>query len=479
MASPLTQLSDDQLVALMQEHGTLVALSRHLGIGDNQIHHHIRRVERERPEANLKRRLAGARRLSAAKSVDTSRHDWPADDVLAETIRNAPTIAAAAMSLGVEESSLRARCRSRKLDVKALRAQEKITVKGSRVTIEASELRSAAEMCKRRGIKISDYRIERIKVNEWGRDPSTDEPYAQLTATLVEKPNLEWIFPAVVPDPVRPKPKLRKATETKPQLVVLVGDHQAPYHSEGAHQAFLRFCEQVKPDRGVHVGDLIDLPSISRHADSAVYNASVQDCINEGHRILREIVLASPKTTWEYLVGNHDQRVRTELLNRAERMFGIRPADIPGAEKEHDALSLRRLLRLDDLHVTLVDNQAGFAHNEVRLTPSFAVRHGWLTGQNPVKRSMEVLNSSVAVGHTHAKRSHWRTLYDHEGTPTVHQGVELGTMSQTGSGIGFSVRPDWQPGWCTVAVWPDGQTQICHANYNEAKGEVLWRGQRF
>ena len=469
--------SADELVKLVEQLGTVQAVGESLGMEDSKLQRLIRKYERE--GVDLRARLRVARGASAAPKADASRLPWPADSELARLVRTAPSLQSAAQSLGVKETSLRNRCNSRGIDMKALRASERTVISGDSAVLNANELKDAEELMRERGFSVDEWRVDRAVVNEWGLSAETGEPYKQLKLNLVRKIDLGWVFPAADPKPVRPKPKVRKATSTRPQTVVLIGDHQAPYNSEPAHQAFLRWVEDVKPDRGVHVGDLIDLPTVSRHADSAVYNASVQDCLNAGYRILSDMVLASPQTSWQYMLGNHDQRLRSELLNRAERMFGIRPADIPGQPQSEDALSLRRLLRLDDLRIELVNNEAGYQHNEVRLTDTFAVRHGWLTGQNPSKRSMEVLNASVAVGHTHAKRSHWRTTYDHEGIPTVHSGTELGTMSQTGSGIGFTVRPDWQPGWATVQVWPDGLTQVDHAVYHEREDCVLWRNQRW
>jgi hypothetical protein len=244
--------------------------------------------------------------------------------------------------------------------------------------------------------------------------------------------------------------------------------------------AFLRFCEHVKPDCGVHLGDLVDFSNISRFGDSGDqrFNATAQDCINSGYQILSEIVNASPKTKWWFMLGNHDERIRNESLTRAERLWGIRPADIPGSDREDDALSIRRLLRLDELGITCIDEPGGYKHNRLRIGEDFEIRHGMFTGAQPAKKTMDSLQASVAVGHTHAKSTVFKALFDREGVSSIVQGAEIGHMAQNNLGYNHG-RSDWHPGWATVTLFPDGQTNLEHVVYDEKRGKAVWRGQQF
>lgn len=466
--------SDDQLVALMEQHGSITAVGAVLGIGEGTLHSHIRKRMLE-GATDLRDRMNAARHLSTVKNARATAVPMPGKAGLEQLLREAPNLQAAADSLGCHRSTLVNACK--RLGIETRRASDETEVRGDTAVLDSSELKNAERLMEERGFLPDEWRVDRATVNEWTGADGSD--HRQLKVHLVRKPDLDWVFPAVIADPVCAKPRPRKATKTRPETWVLVGDHQAPLHSEPAHEAFVRFCEAVQPDYGVHVGDLVDFGSISRFRDSADtrFSAPAQECINAGHRILRDIVQASPKTTWHLMLGNHDERLRNELLSRAERVFGIRPADIPGADREDDALSLRRLLRLDDLHVNLIDDPAGYKHNRIRIGNNFEIRHGMFTGGNPAKKTMDTLQASIAVGHTHAKSTAFKSLFDQDGVCTVLQGAEIGVMSQ--NNLGYNVRSDWHPGWAVVTRFADDTTNIEHVVFDEHSGRAVWRDQQY
>lgn len=473
----------DEIVKLLEEHGTLVAVSAHLGVPNQTLHGHLRRLERD--DKTLGERVDSARRNPVGRIRKSTMHQWPERDELLELIRSAPSMKAAAESLGATAAGLRSHCERVGIDVPKERDGNRTVIRGESAELTASELASAEELMRERGFSTEEWRVKSAIVNEWGLNAESGQPFKQLKVSLERKPDLEWIFPASNA-PKRRIPRLKQPSKARSQRVCLVSDHQAPYYSHAAHNAFLRFLEQERFDRVIHAGDLVDFPSISRHRDSAVYNATAQECINSGYQVLKEIADAArsqnPDVVLDYISGNHDERIRTELLLRAERMFGLKPAEIPGAEQDDDLLSLKRLLRLDELGVTLHDNPAGYKHAEVEVSPRFVIRHGWLTGPNPAKKSMEIRGTGIAVGHTHAKRQMWVTKYV-DGKARTDVAVELGTMSQTETGIGFAVLPDWHPGWATVTVHHDGLVSVDHAVFHEeannGKGVALWRDNRY
>lgn len=459
----------------------MVAVSAQLGLPDQTLHSHVRKLMRE-GDPDLYDRIKEARKTNRAAGAAPSATliDWPDAAQLADQIRNAPTLSALADSLGASLAGLRSHAKRVGIDVKALREGDTTKIDGDRARLTASELKTAEELMAERGLSTDDWRVDRLKLNEWGENPSTGEPYKQMTVNLVRKPDLQMLFPAADAPKVKP-PKLRPASKTKPQLWALVSDHQAPLHDEGAHQSFLRWLSATKPDCGIHLGDLVDFSNVSRFGDSGDkrYNADVQTCINAGYRILSEIVQASPSTRWHFMLGNHDERLRREALTRSERLWGIRPADVPGADTEDDALSIRRLLRLDELGIICVDEPAGYQHNRVRIGDDFEVRHGMFTGQNVSKRTMDTLQASVAVGHTHAKSTAFRTFFDRDGVVRVAQGAEIGHMAQHTLGYDNG-RADWHPGWAAVTLFADtGLTNLEQIVYQPEKGVALWRATQY
>jgi lambda repressor-like predicted transcriptional regulator len=467
----------DELVALIEQFGTVVAVAQHLGVPDQTLHSAVRRMVLE-GDTTIKDRLRDAKLKSKARPESFKGSiDWPSIDVLKKMVIEAPSMRSVSQALGVSDGGLRNHLERHGVDAKALRSGNHTKLDGTTATLTASELKDAEELCLERGFSMDDWRIDRARVNEW--TGAGGEMHKQLRVDLVRKPDLKMIFPAS-DVPRRKAPKVRPASQSRPQLWVLVSDHQAPLHSEEAHTAFLGFCERVKPDCGVHLGDLVDFSNISRFGDSGDqrFNASAQDCINTGYRILSEIVEASSNTKWWFMLGNHDERIRNESLLRAERLWGIRPADIPGSSREDDALSIRRLLRLDELGITCIDEPGGYKHNRLRIGEDFEIRHGMFTGGQPAKKTMDSLQASVAVGHTHAKSHAFKALFDREGISTIVQGAEIGHMAQNNLGYNHG-RSDWHPGWATVTLFPDGTTNIEHCVFDEKRGKATWRGQQF
>jgi hypothetical protein len=359
--------------------------------------------------------------------------------------------------------------------------RDQVEVRGDVARIDAGSLADAEELMKSRGFDPAEWSVSAAKVNEW--DSPTGETLRQLTIHLRRREPIEWIFPAVEREPKNRARKV-KADRGEPEIHVVAGDFQAPYHDPDLLEVFLAFLREVRPTGGVLLGDLLDFPSISRHRDNPPYDASAQECLNSAFEILRRIVEASTfedgtATTWRKLIGNHDERLRNELLTRAERLFGIRPADVPGEAPHDDALSIRRLLHLDRLGIEFEAPVGGYADAQVELGDRLAVRHGWLTGDNTAGKTVDRLGVSVLVGHTHAKRDAWKVVYrDVKGErPIVLRGTEVGTMSRIRDGLGYAIRPGWTQGFATVALWPDGKFTIDHATFED--GSLLWRDRRF
>lgn len=343
------------------------------------------------------------------------------------------------------------------------------------------QLGDAEGMIKDRGLDPEDWILERVIVNEWEgfyknkANEAEKVTLRQFKLFLKKKLALILVSPAVhVPEVIRvPHGKTSAAPSS---LVVIVGDEQEPYSDPKLKALFVEWLDENKPEQGIHLGDLMDFPTISRHKDNPEWSASVQDCINAGYSTLRSYVDASTSTKWKLMVGNHDERIRNELLLRAERMYGIRPADINGQEQE-ESLSLKRLLHLDTLGIDFIDPQGEYAQASVKLSDYLQVRHGWLTGSNAAQASLQRLGHSIIVGHTHKQRVHYKTIYDIDGKRRILHAVEAGTMCNPHKGIGYAVDPDWQQGFATATIWPDGSFNIELATYSN--GVLKWRDQRY
>lgn len=355
--------------------------------------------------------------------------------------------------------------------------QAGVKIKGDQAVVVSEPSTDPSDidtMLRERGIKPEEWEVERIVVNEWntlvGRDMYGDPIIAmlkQLKVFLRRKIALSWVFPAVeVAKRHVPKAPRKKA---KHQLLVVLGDQQAPYYEPALHAALLRWLAEVKPDQGICCGDTADFPTVSKYRDKPRWSASVQECLNSAYQLLSDYRDASPDTRWSKLRGNHDYRLESELLLRAERMFGVKPAEVPGQEGDsRHALSLHRLLHLDALGIELVgDEEDGWEFAEIRPAPGLVVKH------RPPKQVTR-LHASVMAGDSHRQSVKFETGYK-DGQAQIHALVEVGTLARIREGLGYVLEPNWQQGFATCTIGPKGELGFDLAVWREDK--LVWRGE--
>lgn len=285
-------------------------------------------------------------------------------------------------------------------------------------------------------------------------------------------------------------PPKSKPDPTKSQLFVVVGDQQAPFHDKNLHQIFLNWLRENKPARGISLGDSVDFPDISRHPLDPENTATVNECLQSGYDIFRGYVDSSPNTRWTKLIGNHDERIRNILLAqpKTSALHGIKRPDTPESDGE-PVLDLRHVMRLDELGIDVIDPSGKYDLAQVQITPKLAVRHGWLARSGSgasALASMQQLGYSIIVGHTHRQAVVHHTKHEIDGNLRTLTGVEAGCMcrvSQTPDPVdgriwpNYLTAPDWQQGFCTVEVYPDGVFNIDTAKY--VNGTLIWRNQRY
>lgn len=395
------------------------------------------------------------------------------------------SLAAYARAIGVKPRALQKYCKREGI-VFTEAEQPTFTQHNDDATITGQKtpgnLETPEELMANHGLSPQDWEVKDIKINKWegmtGADRANEiVPMRQITIFLKRRAPLSLIVPAREPIPGYQFPKLEPASADGPVTWVFIGDEQAPYHDERLHYLSLCFLNDVRPDRGVKMGDLLDFPDISRHPDNPEWHVKAQECVDAGSVIIYERREASPDTVWDMLEGNHDTRVRSEQLLRAERMYGLRPGVLPGEEPEQPLLSLSRLLRLDQLGVNYHKPNGNYEHAQVVVNDKLAARHGWLTGKDGPKKSISRLDHSLVLGHTHRQSIYSETRYDITGVPYTVYAVETGCMCRVQGGLGYAVDPDWQNGFVTSTVWPDGEISFDLARYKD--GVLRWRDKQY
>lgn len=343
----------------------------------------------------------------------------------------------------------------------------------------ASTLTDPDTLLRERGLDPSEWEITHLKVNEWHAPDGT--PLKQLTVNLKKK--LQLVLPfAVEPPKYKAPPKtLLKSNSKDTELVVFVGDQQAPHHDLNLHRIFCDWLRKNKPSRGILMGDTVDFGDISRHAANPEWDASVQEGINAGYLLLRDYVQSSTNTAWTKLMGNHDERIRQQLLNYVRQLYGLRQADIPElGQSDPPVWCVSHLLRLDSLDIQFVAPNGGYNHAQVKLSDHLAARHGWIVRRGSgasALGTLEALGYSIVVGHTHRQSLVHKTTHDIDGTLATLAAAETGCMCRIQDGLGYTVAPDWQNGFATASIWPDGTFKLDLATY--VNDTLYWRDQRY
>lgn len=328
------------------------------------------------------------------------------------------------------------------------------------------------------GLNSDEWVITNVKARggHWG---NPDEPSSQLRLEVSVKPILPPPFnlPELAGWKPLPKPKPRKGKG--PRTTVVCGDQHAPHHDKTLHHLFCQFLEDEQPDH-IHVnGDLLDFADISRHRQMPTtgpggeypYTNSVNECLQAGFNVLHDYRRAAPNAEMTLLLGNHDFRLFHALVDNLKGLY-----DITAANEEIPALSLRNLLRLDELHVELIEKDWEKATRRVnrRLT----ALHGYSTAKNPGEKMLTELTGSTLQGHSHRISLNYRTSHDpDDGTETRLAG-ECGCMCEIADGLGYATAPNWAQGFMLVKSWPDDDFTVAPVVYLPGR-LLLPDGRRF
>jgi hypothetical protein len=145
-------------------------------------------------------------------------------------------------------------------------------------------------------------------------------------------------------------------------------------------------------------------------------------------------------------------------------------------------------MRLDELGINVIDCNGSYEHGQVNLSNKLAVRHGWIARQGSgtsALATLEHLRYSVIVGHTHRQSIVYKTTFDIEGNLTTLVAAEAGCMCRVEQNVGpdrrrfpsYAPSPDWQQGFVTADIWPDGKFVLTPAVY--VNKVLLYGDQRY
>lgn len=257
--------------------------------------------------------------------------------------------------------------------------------------------------------------------------------------------------------PTRITPSRRKAPSRRDQLTIVAGDAQIPFHDPAAIEAFQQEVANDQPDNIVLVGDMLDLPTLSRFQPRPEWLGRTQESIDYFHTFLAQLRSNAPNSNIYAVHGNHEARLDNYVNRNAQEVLGLRRAN---AGHELSVLSLRYLVRYSELDISAID---GYPNGTLWLEDNLKFKHGTNVakgGSNAAKYLREERETTI-YGHTHRQELAYRTFPQRLGSVTI-AAASPGCLALTdGSVPGFNhtvdaegqvVRraEDWQAGWIKI-----------------------------
>jgi predicted phosphodiesterase len=188
--------------------------------------------------------------------------------------------------------------------------------------------------------------------------------------------------------------------EGKKVKVVQINDLHIPYHDKKTIEVFIKFLKDVKVDKLVIAGDLLDFYELSTFDKDPMRKFSIQDEIDQCYEVLKEFKLYCPEI--HFIKGNHEDRLR-RFLWKNPSLASIK------------VLELSKLLNLDTLGIEYHDFEYIFR--------KFRFTHGSIVRQESgasARAELMKYGSSMSSGHTHRLGSYLKT--DARGTVAAYEG---------------------------------------------------------
>jgi len=228
----------------------------------------------------------------------------------------------------------------------------------------------------------------------------------------------------------RVKPKDRdKVSAIIPDVQIGYRDDE-PFHDERAMALARLAVRETYPDEIVVLGDLLDLPSVSKYPQRQDWQGTVQKSLDTAHLFLAGLRADAPDAKIVLLGGNHERRWEDNIRKNAAELLGIRRAN---AGAELGVLTLDYLMRLDELEV---EYHSGYPSSHYWIQPNVRAVHGVTTGRSGETASRLVNNAVVSTvqGHSHKLEIAYKTLDEFTGPRNIW-GMVAGALCKTDSSV--------------------------------------------
>ncbi len=219
-----------------------------------------------------------------------------------------------------------------------------------------------------------------------------------------------------------------------------------PLHDRRAMDAAWKMVAAQQPEWIFLLGDMMDLASLSiKFPRPATYNQTVQPSVDELYWWLARLRAECPESRIVYQAGNHEARLGRLVDERASELGGLTQAG-----KKIPLLSLRHLLRLDELDIQPVEvygDGTWLWRGEADVP--MLVHHGEIVGgsSNGTAKKVAARGRWHSVfGHVHRNESYSTTAHGPDGVAHIHT-LSPGCLCRVDGMVpGVTRSPDWQQG---------------------------------
>jgi predicted phosphodiesterase len=309
----------------------------------------------------------------------------------------------------------------------------------------SEKMQKFEELLTRSGIDADDLQsVDRMNVwqgfikDKEGNIETTDLLSVQVTPKQQDVDIESLLINRSTPSRVTPSRRVKPYRDGESFLIG--GDAQIPFEDPRAMELFQTINAEKQPDEVVLVGDMIDLPSLSRFAQRPEWVGGTQAAIETYHSFLAQLRSDNPHGKITVVHGNHEQRLDNYIQKNAAEVLGLKRAGESLA-----VLTLQYLVRYEDLKINAIDGYPnGTYWPEDQETLKFV--HGTNTkkgGSNAAKYLNEERESTI-YGHTHRQELAYRTFAKKVGGYTVAAASPGALCLTDGSVPGFNSTIDSQ-----------------------------------
>lgn len=254
--------------------------------------------------------------------------------------------------------------------------------------------------------------------------------------------------------PARP---VAPATTEDTEVVVFLNDIHVPFEDAEVVASALRLVKRVQPHRVILNGDIGDFFQLSRFNTSQERMDDLQGEIDAANKIREAVRKAAPDAVIDETEGNHDQRIRTYVLNNARALASLR------------ALEPENLFRYRELEINWHPG-AGFLLRE-----QFLVRHGTIArGEAGASAKAELLQSGVsgASGHTHRLCKYIKAGY------VQREWSECGGLFRCDPDYVKGGLPNWTQG-VAIGQFSTSSSSFAMELVQAMDGRLVWGGKAY